>query len=271
MTTKTFAVSGPLAFHARVNHGSLTVEMRDDLAEASVTLVPRSGGSDVIDRITVELRGSVLAVVAPRQGGIFDLPIFAGRSCRERDAVDIAVVVPSGTTVKASSFTAEITVTGRCGTADIASAVGGIRLDDVDGELRLRYGNGTAAAQRVSGSVESRSGSGSLTLGSVAGSVNAACGSGRIEVGAVHGSVRTRAGSGEAQLNEVHGDVNVVSGSGGFSIGLPAGLRARLDVTTGSGRVSSDLPIEDAPSGDGTSITVRARTGSGNIRLFRAA
>lgn len=270
MTTKTFPLSGPIALHARVGHGSLTVETRDDLAEAQVSVMPR-GSAEAAERIVVELRGSALAIVAPRQGGVFDLPIFAGRAGRERDAVDISVVVPSGTTVKASSFTADVTVTGRCGTADIASALGAIRLDEVDGDLRLRYGNGVASAQRVTGSVESRSGAGSLTLGSVDGSVNVACGSGRIEIGAVHGLVRTRAGSGEAQLNEVHGDVNVVSGSGGFSIGLPAGLRARLDVTTGSGRVSSELPIDDAPSGGGTSITVRARTGSGNIRLFRAA
>ena len=271
MTTKTFPVPGPISLYARVGHGSLTVEMRDDITEARVTLEPRTTDSDMAERIVVEMRGSALAVVAPRQGGIFDLPIFAGRGGRERDAVDITIVVPSGTTVKATSFTAEIIVLGRCGTADVASAAGVIRLDEVDGDLRLRYGNGTASAQRVSGSVESRSGSGSVTLGSVGGSINAACGSGRIEVGAVHGDVRARAGSGEAQLSEVHGDVDVLSGSGGFSIGLPAGLRARLDVTTGSGRVTSDLPIEDAPSGDGASITVRARTGSGNIRLFRAA
>ena len=40
---------------------------------------------------------------------------------------------------------------------------------------------------------------------------------------------------------------------------------------TGSGRVNSELPITDAPAATGDPITVRARTGSGDVRLFRAA
>jgi hypothetical protein len=63
----------------------------------------------------------------------------------------------------------------------------------------------------------------------------------------------------------------VARGSGSIAIGLPAGQPARLDVTTGSGRVDSDLPIEDSPATQHNPITVRARTGSGNVRLFRAA
>jgi len=64
---------------------------------------------------------------------------------------------------------------------------------------------------------------------------------------------------------------HVVSGSGGLEIGLPTGVSAKLDVHTGSGRVRSDLPIEDAPREAKSKITVRARTGSGDVRLFRAA
>jgi hypothetical protein len=69
----------------------------------------------------------------------------------------------------------------------------------------------------------------------------------------------------------VHGDVDVASGTGELAIGIPAGQAARLDVTTGSGRVNSELPVEERPATAGRAITVRARTGSGDIRLFRAA
>ncbi len=61
----------------------------------------RSGPSDVLDRTTVELRGSSLHVTSPRQGGIFDL--IGGRG---RDAIDIEVSVPGGTSIKIGSFTA---------------------------------------------------------------------------------------------------------------------------------------------------------------------
>ena len=92
-----------------------------------------------------------------------------------------------------------------------------------------------------------------------------------IVIGTARGSVRSRSGSGNARFDAVYGDVDFASGAGQVSIGLPAGVAARLDVQTGTGDVVSDLPIEDRRTGTGTSITVRARIGSGDVRLFRAA
>jgi hypothetical protein len=105
----------------------------------------------------------------------------------------------------------------------------------------------------------------------ISGSLQHGCGSGRLEVGEVHGSVRARSGSGSARLAAVYGDVDLASGSGAMTIGLPAGVAARLNVTTGSGRVRTDLPVEDTPAPAKETITVKARTGSGDVELFRAA
>jgi hypothetical protein len=272
MSTQTFPLTGPINLQARVSHGTLVVNAQDDLTEAVVTLTPRSTDSDILDRMVVELRGPTLFVTAPRQGGILDLPIFGGR--REKDAVDITVTVPSGTAVKASSYTADITVHGRCGGADLASGASDISVEHVDGDLRIRYGSGNCSAERVDGSVTSRSGSGKARFGTISGSLNAGCGSGDLEADSVRGSVHARSGSGGSRIGAAYGDVDLGSGSGSMSIGLPAGYPARLDVTTGSGRVTSDLPIEDTPATSLTKaepLTIRARTGSGDIRLFRAA
>lgn len=269
MTTQTFPISGPISLVGRVGHGSFTVHARDDVTEASVTVVPQSKDSDVLDRATIELRGATLYVTLPRQGGVFDLPLFGGR--RTRDAVDITVTVPSGAPVKITTLAAPITVEGRCGNADLAAGSSTINLDDVDGDLRLRFGSGSARAKRVSGTVETRAGSGDVELGEVHGALTSACGSGQIDVAVARGPVRFRTGSGGARFGAVYSDVDVATGSGGLSIGLPAGRTARLDVTSGTGQVASELPIENAPKGKGTPITVRARTGSGDVRLFRAA
>jgi hypothetical protein len=69
----------------------------------------------------------------------------------------------------------------------------------------------------------------------------------------------------------VHGDVDLATGSGALEIGLPTGVTARLDVHSGSGRVNSDLPVADHPASAQDAITIRAKTGSGDVRLFRAA
>jgi hypothetical protein len=184
--------------------------------------------------------------------------------------VDITVRVPAGTAMKISSFTGAITVRGRSGGIDIATGVAPIVLDVVDGDLRLRYGGATARVTEVRGSATLRSGSGDAVLGEVTGDLSCGCGSGSLDVASVGGRVRWRAGSGAARLASVHDDVDVASGAGTVSIGLPAGITARLDVTAGSGRIASELPIEAEPSGTGRTITVRARTGRGDIRLFRA-
>jgi hypothetical protein len=268
MTTHTFPITGPINLLGRVAHGSFTVHERDDIAEATVSIEAQDPKSDLLDRAVVDMRGHTLTVVLPRKGGVFDLPFFGGPN---RDAVDITVTVPSGTPVKISSFTAPIVVDGRSGSADIASGATAVDLDHVDGNLRLRFGSGTGRARLVSGSVQARSGSGDLDLGEVGGELNCACGSGQLDVQVVRGAVRFRTGSGRATLGAVHADVDVATGSGELSIGLPSGRPARLDVSTGVGRLNSELPIDDKPTSEGTPITVRAKTGTGNIRLFRAA
>lgn len=274
-THNSFALTGPINLQARLGHGQLTVTAVDDLDTATVTLRPRgassltkNANSTTIDQMIVELRGPTLYLTAPRQGGLFDM---LGGWRRDKDAVDVDVQVPSGTALKISTFTAGVRVIGRCGGADVSTGAATIHLADVDGDLTLRYGSGTSFADHVTGSVTLRSGSGDAKLGAVDGRLEAGCGNGRLEVGAVRGSVRSRAGSGDALLGVVYGDVDLASGSGTMQIGLPTGVAARLDVTTGSGTVNTDLPIEDGPRQEAPVITVRARTGSGNIRLFRAA
>ena len=268
MTTQTFPLTGPINLKVRLGHGSLTVTTADDLAEATVSLTPREATSDIAERIAVAMNGPTLEVTLPRKGGLADL---IGKWRHERDGVDAEITVPSGTALDLTTYTADIAVHGRSGGADVTTGSGAIALGHVDGDLRLRDGHSTARVDRVTGSAVVQSGAGSVSFGEVGGRVQAGFGSGDIVIGTARGSVRSRSGSGNARFDAVYGDVDFASGAGQVSIGLPAGVAARLDVQTGTGDVVSDLPIEDHRTGTGTSITVRARIGSGDVRLFRAA
>jgi DUF4097 and DUF4098 domain-containing protein YvlB len=269
MSTTTFPVTEPIDLQVRIGSGSVTIDAVDGLTEATVDVTTKHKGAS--DSLIVAMAGGTLVVSAPRQGGVFDLPILGGRHGK-RDEYDVRVTVPAGTPVNVLTFTAPISVRGRCGSADLAWGSTDATLEQVDGDLRLRFGNGSVHAEQVSGTAEVRSGNGRTHLGEVGGAITVGSGSGNVDVGIARDSVRLRAGSGSARIGAVHGDVDVVSGSGSVKIGLPAGVNARLDVTSGSGGVESDLPIEDAPrDGKARAITVRARAGSGRIRLFRAA
>jgi DUF4097 and DUF4098 domain-containing protein YvlB len=268
MTEKTFALTGPINLIVRLGHGSVTVTARDGLDAARVRLTPRDKASQFVERITVEMDGPTLAVIAPRQGGLSDL---LGGWSRDRDAVDAEIEVPAGTAMKLTTASAPIVVTGRSGGADVTTGSADVDLDTVDGDLRLRTGSATSRVAAVTGDVVARSGSGDVALGEIGGTIQSGFGSGDLTVARAGGAVRSRTGSGDAHIASAHGDVDVTAGSGKVSVGLPSGVSARLDVTSGSGRVHSELPIEDAPAAGRTSITVRARTGSGDVRLFRAA
>jgi hypothetical protein len=270
VTTSSFPVSRPIDLQVRLGFGTITVHADDGVTEAKVAVTPRDPDSDTADRTTVEMRGTTLVVHGPKpRGTVFDIPVFAGR--RERDALDVDITVPAGTTMKIASWGADVVVTGRAGASDIASGSTAITLEQVDGDLRLRYGSGPAQIQRVTGAVVIRAGSGTATFGQVGGSLEVGCGSGSLDVGTAGGRVRMRTGSGQASIGAAGGDVDFTSGSGGLSVGLRRGQPARLDVITGAGQLRSELPVEDSPPRDtARAITIKARTGSGDVRIFRS-
>lgn len=264
--TRTLALDGPIDLLGRLGHGSFTVDLRDDATEATVTL---DGAAQVVDQVTVELRGRTLVVSTPRSGGLFELPLLGNR--RDRGAVDVRVTVPSGTAVKITTHTGDIALLGRCGDADLSSGSAAITADEVDGDLRLRYGSGSARIGRVRGAVQRRSGSGDASFAEVAGELTSVCGSGDLTVETARGAVHSRTGSGAAVVGAAFGDVDMASGSGPLTVGVPTGTSVRLDVTSGSGQVHSDLPIDAAPATATHAISVRARTGSGDVRFVSAA
>jgi hypothetical protein len=270
LTNQMFELSGPINLDCRIGHGSVLVHAEEGVTQASVTLTARRAGSDVVERTTVEMRGPTLVVSGPLpRGGLFDVAVLTRRS-RDHDGMDVEITVPAGTAMSIASQAGDIAVTGRSGSADIATGSSSLRLDEVDGDLRLRYGSGPATVGRVKGSVEAKYGSGRLELVEVGGALDVTCGSGSLQVGVAHGAVRLRTGSGDATIDVAESDVELTSGSGDLSIGLRPGHSARLDVLTGSGRLHSDLLVEDMPPNDAGSATIRARTGSGDVHLRRA-
>jgi hypothetical protein len=270
VTTRNFPVTGPIDLHCKFGFGSLIVRAEDNLTEAQVTLTARDPESDVLSRTTVEMRGSSLTVLGPKpRGGLLDLPVF-GTRIRGQDALDIEVVVPSGTDLKVATFAAEVTAHGRTGGADIASGSTTVELEHVDGDARVRFGSGPVTIHKIRGSAALRAGSSEVTIGDADGDLDVAFGAGSLQVQKAHGSVRMRTGAGSAHIGEAQADVDLTSGTGALAIGLSPGRQARLDVVTGSGQLHTDMPVEQERTGSGRAVTIRARTGSGDVTISRA-
>lgn len=265
MTTRTFALDAPITLQCRFAVGSLTIEAVDGCHEARVDIRPQHDSSDIESRCTVALRGHTLLIAGPRpSGGLLDL---ASRHQRQ-DALEIAVRVPADTPIKIGTQSASLTTRGRLGSADITGGSLDARIEAIAGDLRLRYGSGPSQLGAIAGSVSIKNGNGDIRLYEVGRATDIALGSGSAELGTAHGSVRIRTGSGSVTVDRAEADLVMDSGSGDATVGIPAGVTARLDVLTGKGQLSTDMPVStSAPAGRST--TVRVRTGRGDVSIRR--
>jgi DUF4097 and DUF4098 domain-containing protein YvlB len=256
-----FGLDGPISLSCRLGGGSLEIHAEPERQAAQVVAEPRDPRSDVLSRSTIELRGSQLIVHVPDEGSGF------GHS--GRDNVDLTVWVPATTPMRLAAGSADITLHGRSGAMDVRTGSSTISLDEVEGELAARTGSGDLRARLVTGAVACKGGSGDVEIDTVGGDLAVTVGSGDLQLGTARGSVRLRSGSGTADIGSLSRDADLTSGSGSLTIGLAAGVRARLDVRTGSGQVRTEMPLENS-AGDGPTITLRARTGSGDVTVRRA-
>lgn len=264
---QTFEVSGPVRVDVQLASGDIAVDPTAK-GKATVDLIAHDEASQqLVDAARVELRGHDLVIEVPNQRG-FNIGSLFGRS-----GITCNVSVPHGSSLRARSKSADVIVRGPLSEADIATASGDARLEDVTGDLTFKGASGDVVAGTVGGRANVNTASGDIALGVVGGSVSANSASGDIVVEGAHDDARANTASGDIQLAAVvTGEVSVNSASGDVRIGISRGTRAHLDCSTVSGDTSSELDISgDEPNGNGPLVHVKARTVSGDIRITRAA
>ena len=274
--------------YRQANRGfNATVRVRGD----GTFLGGRGGG----DRVRISARGSGLEAHA-------DLTVRVPRG------VEIAVHLAVGEG-RASDLTADLTFNTASASIDVAGVEGDVSVDtgsgsltisNVNGDVLADTGSGAITLDGISGSVlTADTGSGSISLGDVSASrvtvdtgsgriagralsaeeVVLDTGSGRIDVqGLAASRISCDTGSGAVRLG-LATDVDrliVESGSGAVVVTVPAGFGAALELASGSGRVSVDVPRARAAEakrryfrgtvGDGEGRVV-IDTGSGGISV----
>ncbi len=148
-----------------------------------------SGGAELIERATVELRPSggrhVVAVQLPRQHG---------RRILRRDPVTVNVEVPEGGRVGVMTASADIEINGLVGEVDVKTASGDATADDVAADVNAMTARGNITVRRVGGDIKAQTASGDLRCSSVAGTTVFSTVSGDLELGAAG---RSRGGQGD--------------------------------------------------------------------------
>ncbi len=184
----------------------------------------------------------------------------------------VTVHAPAGSRLTLATGAGGITVTGRAGDTNARSGSGDVRLDAVDGAAELATGSGNLVAGTVSGPARAKTGSGDLTLAALGGPTEVKAGSGTVRLGAVRTDLTARTGSGDITVDDAAaGRLRLSTGSGDLRVGVHAGVTAELDLTSGSGRVRSELDLRGQAPERPAGLVVYGRTGSGDVLVRRAA
>jgi DUF4097 and DUF4098 domain-containing protein YvlB len=251
--------------------GDVQVETAD-VAETTVELVPLNDSDatrQAIEKANVGARGDEVFVELEGRSWSISIGSWGVGSAK----VSVRITCPHGSDLACDTASADVRATGTLGGVQFRTASGDLRLDRVQGSLeaktasgdvRVEHAEGPVSMNTVSGDVGLTTAMGGLAVNSVSGDVVLGEVFGDITAGTVSGDLMVRAaGPGEVGLKAVSGDVVVA---------MRRGLRVRLDVSSVSGSVGSELDVSDTPSAsDGPEANLRVRTVSGDVRITRAA
>lgn len=279
---RTFPAANPIDVSITSRSGSVDVTAAD-VAEATVDLRPTRPGGDeavaVIQRASVEQRGDGLLIEVSRQG--------TGPSLLPDPAIDIKVTVPLHSTADVKTGSADVRVGGglgdaslRTGSGDITAAgcaevlaktgSGDIRADGVS-TIRASSGSGNVYVENCHGPVDVNTASGDVRAAALADHSELNTASGDIEVGVITAYASAKTASGDVRVRHiVQGALEAKTASGDVTIGVASGTAAKLDCTTVSGRVRSDLDATEAPAEGERTVAVSAKTLSGSITVTRS-
>jgi DUF4097 and DUF4098 domain-containing protein YvlB len=254
-----------------------------DRADTVVEVRPSDPGHDqdvrAAEQTRVEQTAAGLLIKGPRQrsASLFN----------KVGAVDLSIELPSGSAVRADAAIGAVRATGPLGECRIKTSAGGIEVEQ-SGPADLTCGAGAITADRVTGHAEISSGSGRIRIGEVDGTAVVKNANGDIWVGQVTGDLRMHTANGDLTVGRAdagvtastatgairasdirRGTMSLKTGFGEIEIGIREGTAARLDVSTGFGRVHNDLTAADSPGAAEDIAEVRARTSYGDIYIRR--
>ena len=268
-----FETPGSVSLQIKLPSGRVLVATADE-PRTTVDVVPVGRrGQDAVDAIEVtmdERLGQHVVTIEQKntfRWGPIQITLGGDFECR--------ITCPPGTDLQFAGASVDVRADGELGEVTIRTSSGDVRLDSVSKELEVKTASGDiavvgtgarASLVSVSGDVEiqrpetdvtARSVSGDVTIGSVTGTVGISTTSGDVDVRAVAG--------GELRVQTVSGDVR---------IGIARGTRTWIDAASVSGRLESELGLEDhepVTEEGGPTVPLHVKTVSGDVSVVRAA
>jgi DUF4097 and DUF4098 domain-containing protein YvlB len=266
-----FETHQPVRLFTEIGKGAVRVTATDT-TETHVAI----SGRDAAE-VQVRQDGDHISVIGPKQrGGFFGTD----------NRLEVTVELPTGSELSIRTGSADITVTGTVGVAQIKSGSGDVEVDTADGALVVETGSGDIRVEEARAELKAKSGSGDVLVVDAGATLMVSTGSGDVQLWTTHGPVVVKTGSGDIKVGEAGSDVSVSTGSGdvvvttarrgrmtakGASgdvrVGVPAGVPVWTDISTVSGEIRSTLQGAGQPQEGADHVEVRAKVVSGDIVL----
>ncbi|MEV7628176.1 DUF4097 family beta strand repeat-containing protein [Actinoplanes sp. NPDC089786] len=263
-----FDRSTPVTVALKVPSGRVDITAEDRLTVVA-DVQPMDGSEasrQAAENTQVTLDGDTLIIRAPEQHGW---------GFRRTGKLRVTVRVPPDSSLACDLASADLTATGRYGTAQVKLASGDLRLGDVTADAVLESSSGDLTVGQVGGSLRINTASGDQRAGDVIGDVKAEAASGDIQIHGVGGSATVKVASGDIKVGLLRaGEARLSAASGDVRVGVLAGTGVWLDVSTAAGRTRNELAMgADAPgataASTGAQLELRIRTASGDIDIRR--
>jgi hypothetical protein len=258
----TFTVDGPLQADVTFGSGHLTIAAGNDgSATATVeALDPRDPKAVALAaEADIHLDGRTLTVHLRTRGW---------RSAGA--AVHVRLHLPSYSDVAVAAGEVTVTAEGELGAVRVRAGSGTITIPSARDGVDVHSGDSTVVVGSA-GSISIKSGKTRLRAGTV-GDVTLRAGQASLELVTTTGTVRVKGAAVTMDVQEVGtGDVVFETATGRAVVGVKAGTKVQLDLSSSTGEVRCDLPLSDAPGEQAAALRLRLRSATGNICVSQAS
>jgi hypothetical protein len=268
-----FETPGSVSLQVKLPSGRVLVTTVDEPRTTVEVVAAGRRGQDAIDEIEVTMeerldRNVVRVEQKDRfRWGPIQITWGGDFECR--------VTCPPGSELELGSGSTDLRVDGELGDVSVRTASGDTHLDSVTGELQVKTASGDVTVGSVAAQASVVTVSGDVDIDQVGASLTARAVSGDVTIGSAAGELGISTTSGDVDVKAVSsGDVRVQTVSGDVRIAIARGTRTWIDAASVSGRLESELGLDDhEPAADDGSAVVplHVKTVSGDVSIVRAA
>jgi hypothetical protein len=248
-----FPATEPIDLLVEVTAGSVSI-----IAEQTQTVTVDVADDDA--NVRVDFSDGRLEVVEPPQRHSW---------LRFTSGLDVTVTVPAGSRCWVTTASANITAKGELGSLTAKTISGDVTAGAIAGNVDVSSTSGRISITEAGAEVSAKSASGAVELGQVGGSLDVNTVSGKIEIASAAADARVRTASGHVKVGSLsRGWAEITTVSGDIKVAVTKGIGVYMDMSSLSGRVSSEL--EPSEASDEVDLNLKCRSISGAVKVRRA-